>query len=137
MSEFFESLRQVHDKLQGDDSDWPRSFKVYRVRNVFEIVAHSEEQAKKRFEDLMSFLGSLALYSEGSFPATRYMRNPGVVESVEFDFEEVTERWSDVGVSMLSDMEYLFDWWDPDSDAGYDPDALAKRVLWDDEEDEE
>jgi len=32
--------------------EWPKSFEVHRVRNTFDIVAHSEDQARMRFDDL-------------------------------------------------------------------------------------
>lgn len=117
-------------------SGWPKSFKVYRVRNVFEIVAHSEEQAKKRFDDLMTVLSELAIRSEYPHEVVRYVRNTGDIEDIEFAFEEVCESWSEVGVSMLSNMEYLWDWWDPNSDADYDPCEAARKLLGEEDEEE-
>ncbi len=137
MGDPLEDIRNLHKEFEGEAKDWPKSYKVYRIRNTFEIVAHSEEQARKRFDDLMQFLGVLAGYDEFPHPAVRYVRNPGVIEGVELDFEAVYESWSEVSVSMGSNMEYLFDWFDPDSDADYDPYALAKSVLFCEDEDDE
>jgi hypothetical protein len=105
-----------------------RSYKAYSVTNTFEIVAHSEEQARKRFDDLMMFLAGLSTYSEFPFPAMLYVRQTGTIDRVELAFEEVDDE-GPLGASMLSNMEFMYDWWDPDSDADYNPDELARRVL--------
>jgi hypothetical protein len=109
---------------------WPRSYKVYRVTNTFEIVAHSEDQAKKRFRDLMSFLDNLAVLSDFPHPVVRYVRLAGEIDRVELDSEEVYHSRADMGISTVSNMEYLSDWWDPESDASLDSARLAHDALF-------
>lgn len=119
------------DNSNSDDSDfWPQSYKVYNVTVVMPMVAHSESQAKKRTEDLMHFLLGWRSNAEGSHPVTLYIFDDPTVQDVHYSHEDTFESRKDMGVGMVSDREFLYDWWNPDSDADYDPWAFADATYF-------
>lgn len=115
----------------SEDSDfWPQSYKVYNVTLVMPMVAHSDSQAKKRTQDIMDFLLGWRSNAEGSHPVTRYMFDDPTIQDVNYSHEDTFESRDDMGVSMASDREFLYDWWDPESDADYDPWSLADATYF-------
>lgn len=131
-----EDSQQANDSA-GDERSWPRSHGVYNVTLSVPVVAHSSSQAKKRAMDMLAFLSAWHSHEQGPHQASLYLYGDATPLSVVHLHDDTYEDPCSIGASMVSDREFIFDWLNPDSDADYDPLALAEQTYFCFDEEEE
>lgn len=117
-----------------DDSTFPRTYKEYRFNAPFLVFAHSEEQARERwqfFEDVLSQLAANEWHAHElvTFVAPESLTDPRVKPTVELVEEHRVDHPEKLHGSMASGILPQWAWLNPEHDAGWDPEKLAYRIL--------
>jgi hypothetical protein len=111
---------------RGDQPDEDGRPALREVRTSICLVAHSEEHAIRRHDDLMAVLNHLTRLPTKPFCAVRYLFQTGVATAAALLWREEHAAFpQDPMIS--SDLSFYWSWFDPL--AGYDPEAVARDIM--------
>jgi hypothetical protein len=114
---------------QSQNDEGIGTYRTYRLNTSFSVIAHSEDQARKRWDDFLGFLNALQTAYEFPHESMRFIYTD--YESLEFtDLGETEVTEADMQPSMVSNMGHVRDWIDPESDRDYDPEEAAHKAYF-------
>ncbi len=108
---------------------WPKSHKVWRVSTTFDVVGHTEGQARERFGYFEDALINLFAAGYDAHPLIRYVLPGSASQSIEhsvvFGHEEINHEFPR---SMMDDLNHYWDWWNPNATPDLNADELGELM---------
>jgi len=116
------------------ESELLGTYKTYFIEMPFRVIAHSEEQAKQRWNKFVEFLDHLAGTWEHAHELVEFVQ-PWPSEIAVTFAEEKTVYASELrSVGPANDVDYLLRWIDPEAGDDFDPQASAYRAMFGEDE---
>ena len=123
------------------DDAFPRSYQEYRVTAPFLVMAHSEEQARQRWQFFTEALGHLFANEWGpqalvTFVVPESLSNPGAESKLEHVAEHTIDDPRELAPSMGTGTLAEWAWLNPEHDADWEAQELAEALMINDEDDD-
>jgi hypothetical protein len=121
----------AYDQLR-EENTWPRSYELYEGSIKFQVAAQNEEQARRRLDQLNTFLNGLFLdprtLDAGPHEAVLYCMPMDSEKELRHTDTVTVQSLDEVRPGMASGIVPSWYWLLPDADKDYDPEDAAHRV---------